>query len=83
MEINNEKNTAFGTRPSFKKIASTPNKEIDYITISGGGPKNFGFKKVVKPTQDERLKNKILNESIAELIKLNEYFQTKKTVNKV
>ena len=38
----------------------------------------FGFKKVVKPTQDERLKNKIFNESLAQLISLNEYFQAKR-----
>ena len=71
------KNTGFRTKPSFHKIATKPNKLIDYVTLSGG-PKNFGFKKVVKPTQDERLKNKILNESLAQLISLNEHFQAKR-----
>ena len=65
MEKNDETNMGFRTKPSFHKIATKPNKLIDYVTLSGGH-KNFGFKKVVKPTQDERLKNKILNESLAQ-----------------
>jgi hypothetical protein len=74
---NDNKNTGFRTKPSFHEIAAKPNKLIDYVTLSGG-PKNFGFKKVVKPTQDERLKNKILNESLAQLISLHEHFQAKR-----
>jgi len=77
MEINDNKNMGFRTKPSFHKIATKPNKLIDYVTLSGGH-KNFGFKKVVKPTQDERLKNKILNESLAQLISLHEHFQAKR-----
>lgn len=57
----------FRTRPSFEHIAHKPNKEINYVSMKGD--KNFGFKKVQK---------KIMNESLAELMKLNDYFKAKK-----
>ena len=36
------------------------------------------LKRSSNPTQDERLKNKILNESLAQLISLHEHFQAKR-----
>ena len=52
----------FRTRPSFQAIANKPNKHINYVVMKGDN-KNFGFKKVQK---------KIMNESLAELMKLND-----------
>ena len=79
MIINDDENDNFRVRPSFKKIASKPNKIIDYVKISNGiGSRNYGFKKVAIPTQHENFINKSLNEPLAELIRLNEHFNTKK-----
>lgn len=78
MIINDDENKDFRVNPSFKKIASKPNKQIDYINISNGSVRNYGFKKVTKPTQSENFKNKLLNESFAQLMKLNEHFNSKK-----
>ena len=77
MIINDDENDNFRVRPSFKKIASKPNQTIDYPKISNGS-RNYGFKKVAKQTHNDNFKNKILNESLAELIRLNEHFNTKK-----
>ena len=57
----------FRTRPSFQEIANKPNQQINYVMMKGD-KKNFGFKKVT---------NKILNQSLSELMKLHEYFEAK------
>ena len=58
----------FRKSPSFEQIANKPNQQINYVMMKGD-KKNFGFKKV---------KNKILNQSLSELMKLHEYFEAKK-----
>ena len=59
----------FRTRPTFQHIANKPNKHIDFVVMKGADKTNFGFSKV---------KNKILNQSLSELMKLHEYFEAKK-----
>ena len=58
----------FRKRPSFQEISDRgPNNQINYVMMKGD-KKNFGFKKVQK---------KIMNQSLDELMKLNNYFKAK------
>ena len=59
----------FRKRPSFQEISNRgPDNQINYVMMKGD-KKNYGFKKV---------KNKIMDQSLDQLMKLHEYFEAKK-----